>query len=172
MDMLSITDRYDMPFVRWLGMRFLTAAPERVTAEMIVHRVEDEFPRTGASGYDGDRRVSTLAPRQAHHGLADACDRGGWAPHRDGYPNATGDRIRACLSARYSGSARERPPKAFNVSRKLAKRASWNLGSSCCINTSFGKERLGETYTLRQRDNGWKIVVTTIHDLDTIVRRA
>jgi uncharacterized protein (TIGR00369 family) len=36
MDMLSITDRYDMPFVRWLGMRFLTAAPERVTAEMIV----------------------------------------------------------------------------------------------------------------------------------------
>src|SRR5262245_55451108 len=36
MDVLSITDRYDMPFVRWLGMRFLAAAPERVTAEMFV----------------------------------------------------------------------------------------------------------------------------------------
>jgi 1,4-dihydroxy-2-naphthoyl-CoA hydrolase len=36
MDLLSITDRYDVPFVQWLGMRFLTAAPERVTAEMMV----------------------------------------------------------------------------------------------------------------------------------------
>jgi 1,4-dihydroxy-2-naphthoyl-CoA hydrolase len=36
MDMLSIIARYDVPFVRWLGMRFLTAAPERVTAEMLV----------------------------------------------------------------------------------------------------------------------------------------
>jgi uncharacterized protein (TIGR00369 family) len=36
MDMLSIIERYDVPVVRWLGMRFLTADPERVTAEMIV----------------------------------------------------------------------------------------------------------------------------------------
>jgi uncharacterized protein (TIGR00369 family) len=36
MDLLSITDRYDVPFVHWLGMRFLTAVPERVTAEMMV----------------------------------------------------------------------------------------------------------------------------------------
>jgi 1,4-dihydroxy-2-naphthoyl-CoA hydrolase len=36
MDMLSIIQRYDMPFVRWLGLQFLTAAPERVTAEMMV----------------------------------------------------------------------------------------------------------------------------------------
>jgi uncharacterized protein (TIGR00369 family) len=36
MDMVSIIERYDLPLVRWLGMRFLTAAPERVTAEMIV----------------------------------------------------------------------------------------------------------------------------------------
>jgi 1,4-dihydroxy-2-naphthoyl-CoA hydrolase len=36
MDMLSSTAQYDVPFVRWLGMRFLTAAPERVTAEMMV----------------------------------------------------------------------------------------------------------------------------------------
>ena len=36
MDLLSITDRYDVPFVRWLGMRLLSAVPERVTAEMIV----------------------------------------------------------------------------------------------------------------------------------------
>jgi 1,4-dihydroxy-2-naphthoyl-CoA hydrolase len=36
MDLPSITDQYDVPFVRWLGMRLLTAAPERVTAEMIV----------------------------------------------------------------------------------------------------------------------------------------
>jgi 1,4-dihydroxy-2-naphthoyl-CoA hydrolase len=36
MDPLSITDRYDMPFVRWLGVRFLTVAPERVSAEMMV----------------------------------------------------------------------------------------------------------------------------------------
>jgi 1,4-dihydroxy-2-naphthoyl-CoA hydrolase len=36
MDLLSIADRFDMPFVQWLGMRFLTAVPERVTAEMIV----------------------------------------------------------------------------------------------------------------------------------------
>jgi 1,4-dihydroxy-2-naphthoyl-CoA hydrolase len=36
MDMLSIIERYDMPFIKWLGMRFLTAALERVTAEMMV----------------------------------------------------------------------------------------------------------------------------------------
>jgi uncharacterized protein (TIGR00369 family) len=36
MDMVSIIEQYDVPFVRWLGVRFLTAAPERVTAEMIV----------------------------------------------------------------------------------------------------------------------------------------
>jgi 1,4-dihydroxy-2-naphthoyl-CoA hydrolase len=36
MDMLSSTAQYDVPFVRWLGMRFLTAALERVTAEMMV----------------------------------------------------------------------------------------------------------------------------------------
>ena len=36
MDMLSSTAQYDVPFVRWLGMRFLTAAPERVTAELMV----------------------------------------------------------------------------------------------------------------------------------------
>jgi 1,4-dihydroxy-2-naphthoyl-CoA hydrolase len=36
MDMVSIIERYDVPLVRWLGMRFLTAVPERVTAEMIV----------------------------------------------------------------------------------------------------------------------------------------
>ena len=36
MDMLSSTAQYDVPFVRWLGMRFLTAAPERITAEMMV----------------------------------------------------------------------------------------------------------------------------------------
>src|SRR5688572_10412324 len=35
MDMLSIVQRYDMPFMRWLGLRFLSAAPERVTAEMM-----------------------------------------------------------------------------------------------------------------------------------------
>jgi 1,4-dihydroxy-2-naphthoyl-CoA hydrolase len=36
MDMLSILERYDMPFIRWLGLRFLTATQERVTAEMVV----------------------------------------------------------------------------------------------------------------------------------------
>jgi 1,4-dihydroxy-2-naphthoyl-CoA hydrolase len=36
MDVGSLADRYDVPHVRWLGMRFLTAAPERVTAEMLV----------------------------------------------------------------------------------------------------------------------------------------
>jgi 1,4-dihydroxy-2-naphthoyl-CoA hydrolase len=36
MDMLSIIQQYDVPLVRWLGMRFLTADLERVTAEMIV----------------------------------------------------------------------------------------------------------------------------------------
>jgi 1,4-dihydroxy-2-naphthoyl-CoA hydrolase len=36
MDMLSIVEQYDVPFVQWLGMRFLTAAPEGVTAEMLV----------------------------------------------------------------------------------------------------------------------------------------
>jgi 1,4-dihydroxy-2-naphthoyl-CoA hydrolase len=36
MDLLSIADQYAVPHVQWLGMRFLTAAPERVTAEMIV----------------------------------------------------------------------------------------------------------------------------------------
>jgi uncharacterized protein (TIGR00369 family) len=36
MDMLSIVQRCDIPFVRWLGLRFLSAAPERITAEMMV----------------------------------------------------------------------------------------------------------------------------------------
>jgi uncharacterized protein (TIGR00369 family) len=36
MDVESIADRYDMPFVRWLGMRFLTASPECVMAELLV----------------------------------------------------------------------------------------------------------------------------------------
>ena len=36
MDLLSIADHYNVPHVKWLGMRFLTAAPERVTAEMLV----------------------------------------------------------------------------------------------------------------------------------------
>jgi 1,4-dihydroxy-2-naphthoyl-CoA hydrolase len=36
MDMLSIMQQYDVPLVRWLGMRFLTADPERVTAELVV----------------------------------------------------------------------------------------------------------------------------------------
>jgi len=30
-------------------------------------------------------------------------------------------------------------------------------------------ERLGETYTLRQTADGWKIVVAMIHDPDTIL---
>jgi uncharacterized protein (TIGR00369 family) len=33
--MLSIVQQYDVPLVRWLGMRFLTADLGRVTAEMI-----------------------------------------------------------------------------------------------------------------------------------------
>jgi 1,4-dihydroxy-2-naphthoyl-CoA hydrolase len=36
MDMVSIVQQYDVPVVRWLGMRFLTADPERVTAELLV----------------------------------------------------------------------------------------------------------------------------------------
>jgi 1,4-dihydroxy-2-naphthoyl-CoA hydrolase len=36
MDWRSIVDGYNVPHVQWLGMRFLTAAPERVTAEMLV----------------------------------------------------------------------------------------------------------------------------------------
>ena len=36
MDLLSIAAQYDVPHVQWLGMRFLTAAPEGVTAEMVV----------------------------------------------------------------------------------------------------------------------------------------
>ena len=36
MDMPSIVQHYDMPFVRWLGLRFLSTAPERITAEMAV----------------------------------------------------------------------------------------------------------------------------------------
>ncbi|MBI2361429.1 MAG: DUF4440 domain-containing protein [Deltaproteobacteria bacterium] len=31
-------------------------------------------------------------------------------------------------------------------------------------------ERLGETYTFRKTDDGWKIVVATIHDPDTVGR--
>jgi hypothetical protein len=31
-------------------------------------------------------------------------------------------------------------------------------------------ERLGETYTLRRTDNGWKIVVAMIHDYDALLR--
>jgi uncharacterized protein (TIGR00369 family) len=36
MDMLAILERYDMPFIRWLGLKFLTATQECVTAEMLV----------------------------------------------------------------------------------------------------------------------------------------
>jgi 1,4-dihydroxy-2-naphthoyl-CoA hydrolase len=36
MDMPLIVQRYDMPFIQWLGLRFLSAAPERITAEMMV----------------------------------------------------------------------------------------------------------------------------------------
>jgi 1,4-dihydroxy-2-naphthoyl-CoA hydrolase len=36
MDMPSIVQHYDMPFIRWLGLQFLSAAPERITAEMMV----------------------------------------------------------------------------------------------------------------------------------------
>jgi ketosteroid isomerase-like protein len=31
-------------------------------------------------------------------------------------------------------------------------------------------ERLGETYTLRRTESGWKIAVAMIHDPDTVVR--
>jgi hypothetical protein len=31
-------------------------------------------------------------------------------------------------------------------------------------------ERLGETYTLRRTEGGWKIAVAMIHDPDTILR--
>jgi ketosteroid isomerase-like protein len=33
-------------------------------------------------------------------------------------------------------------------------------------------ERLGETYTHRRTDDGWKIAVAMIHDPDTVLRRA
>jgi ketosteroid isomerase-like protein len=33
-------------------------------------------------------------------------------------------------------------------------------------------ERLGETYTLRRTDDGWKIAVAMIHDPDTMLRCA
>jgi hypothetical protein len=33
-------------------------------------------------------------------------------------------------------------------------------------------EQLGETYTLRRTDDGWKIAVAMIHDPDTVLRRA
>jgi ketosteroid isomerase-like protein len=33
-------------------------------------------------------------------------------------------------------------------------------------------ERLGETYTFRRTDDGWKIAVAMIHDPDTVLRRA
>jgi len=33
-------------------------------------------------------------------------------------------------------------------------------------------ERLGETYTLRKTEDGWKIVVAMIHDPDTVLRSA
>ena len=36
MDWRSIVNGYNVPHVQWLGMQFLTAAPERVTAEMPV----------------------------------------------------------------------------------------------------------------------------------------
>jgi len=36
MDSLAIIQRYDMPLTRWLGISFLQAAPERVTAELLV----------------------------------------------------------------------------------------------------------------------------------------
>ena len=31
-------------------------------------------------------------------------------------------------------------------------------------------ERVGETYTFRKIDNGWKIVTATVHDPDVILR--
>lgn len=34
------------------------------------------------------------------------------------------------------------------------------------------RERLGETYTLRRTDDGWKIAVAMIHDPDTMLRCA
>jgi len=33
-------------------------------------------------------------------------------------------------------------------------------------------ERLGETYTLRKTEDGWKIAVAMMHDPDTLLRRA
>jgi ketosteroid isomerase-like protein len=33
-------------------------------------------------------------------------------------------------------------------------------------------ERLGETYTFRKTADGWKIVVATMHDPDTVLRLA
>jgi 1,4-dihydroxy-2-naphthoyl-CoA hydrolase len=36
MDMLALMQRFDVPLTRWLGIRFLSATPERVTAEMVV----------------------------------------------------------------------------------------------------------------------------------------
>jgi uncharacterized protein (TIGR00369 family) len=35
MDLESIIQRYDMPYTRHLGIRFLTVAPERLTAEIV-----------------------------------------------------------------------------------------------------------------------------------------
>jgi uncharacterized protein (TIGR00369 family) len=36
MDSQTIIQRYDMPLTRWLGISFLHATPERVTAELVV----------------------------------------------------------------------------------------------------------------------------------------
>jgi uncharacterized protein (TIGR00369 family) len=50
MDLPSIADRYGVPHVQWLGMRFLTADPERVTAEMLVR---DELCNRGGILHGG-----------------------------------------------------------------------------------------------------------------------
>jgi ketosteroid isomerase-like protein len=53
-------------------------------------------------------------------------------------------------------------------------------GNTALVSVSRGRyatdgrelERLGETYTLRRTEGGWKIVVAMIHDPDTILRSA
>src|SRR6266511_3832954 len=36
MDMLSVVQRFELPFAQLLGIRFLSVTPERITAEMVV----------------------------------------------------------------------------------------------------------------------------------------
>jgi ketosteroid isomerase-like protein len=53
-------------------------------------------------------------------------------------------------------------------------------GNTALVSVSKGRyatdgrelERLGETYTLRRTEGGWKTVVAMIHDPDTILRSA